>query len=289
MTLVRATFGCELAAAASHLRKTSSNKLLEATGSLNAFRISVDCVRSLTVDECSRRGPGSHRAKANILIVRREDVMTTSQEVVTGTSTQARRIGFGVVAGIVAGAAMAMYAMVAGATYLGTGFFTPLYHIASPLIGGEPMNTSMESAMSDGNFYFEGGPAVAGLAIHMGWSMLFGAAFALIAGVARVRRGAAIVAGVVYGLGVMAIMSLLTLPVTAEVVGGGKAVEEMPTMVGWTSFTIEHALFGFILGVWVALRPQQFLIDATSRRSVERRSRKRATGVTRGDRAATCV
>ncbi|HEX6331886.1 MAG TPA: hypothetical protein VF129_11465 [Actinomycetota bacterium] len=43
-------------------------------------------------------------------------------------------------------------------------------------------------------------------------------------------------------------MSWVTLPITAEVVGGGEAVDDMPSMVGWGTFTVEHALFGFVLG-----------------------------------------
>jgi hypothetical protein len=30
----------------------------------------------------------------------------------------------------------------------------------------------------------------------------------------------------------------------------------MPEIVGWGTFTIEHVIYGFVLGLWPALRPQ---------------------------------
>ena len=67
----------------------------------------------------------------------------------------------GAVAGIIAGMVMAMYAMIASATFLGQGFFTPLYGIASPLVGSEAMMTSLKQG-----FYFDLGPALVGLVVH---------------------------------------------------------------------------------------------------------------------------
>ena len=59
-----------------------------------------------------------------------------------------RTFGAGTVAGIVAGVAMAMYAMLAAVTYQDSGFFTPLYHIASTFIEPTAMETSMQRAMN---------------------------------------------------------------------------------------------------------------------------------------------
>jgi len=62
------------------------------------------------------------------------------------TEVWKRGIGLGVAGGIVAAIAMAMFAMIAAATYQGTGFFTPLYHIGSSLGGAAPME-AMKASM----------------------------------------------------------------------------------------------------------------------------------------------
>jgi hypothetical protein len=166
-----------------------------------------------------------------------------------------RTIGVGAAAGIVAALVMGLFAMIAAATYQGTGFFTPMYHIASPLIGGEAMMTSMEAAARGAVFTFDAGPALLGAAIHMAVGAVWGAVFFAVARALRFRvTSALVVAGVAFGLAVMLFMSWVTLPVTAAIVGGGKPIEDMPTMVGWGTFSIEHALFGLVLGMWAAAR-----------------------------------
>ena len=79
----------------------------------------------------------------------------------------ARPAIMGAMVGAVASLAMAMYTMIASATYQGTGFFTPLYHIASVFIEPKTMMTSMQHGMADSTFYFVFGPAVLGAVIHM--------------------------------------------------------------------------------------------------------------------------
>ncbi|MBW3589308.1 MAG: hypothetical protein KY429_07805 [Actinobacteria bacterium] len=147
----------------------------------------------------------------------------------------------GIVGGLVGGIVMAMFAMIAGATYLGTGFFTPMYHIAAFLIGPEEMKSSMDG----GTFYFSAGPAALGMMIHMVTAIGWGVLFALL--VSRIRIGGAslILLGAIYGLAVMAFMSFIALPI----IGQG----DMPTMVGWPTFSIEHVLYGATLGAWLGL------------------------------------
>jgi uncharacterized membrane protein YagU involved in acid resistance len=154
----------------------------------------------------------------------------------------------GAIAGMVAGAVMAMYAMLASATFLHQGFFTPLYGIASPIVGTGAMATSMRQGV-----YFSLGPALVGLIVHIMWSAMYGVIFALIARAARLHGLLAIVAGLVYGLAVHLVMSVIVLPL----VGQGGMVGE----IGPPSFTVEHLLFGLTLGVWVALRPQDISSD----------------------------
>jgi hypothetical protein len=74
------------------------------------------------------------------------------------------------VGGIVGATVMAMFAMIASATYQGTGFFTPLYHIGSSLGGAAPMEamkTSMEQAQSGDLLTWFTGPALTGALVHM--------------------------------------------------------------------------------------------------------------------------
>jgi hypothetical protein len=85
-----------------------------------------------------------------------------------GTSVS-RTLVVGAVAGMIAGAVMAMYAMKASATLLHQGVLTPLYGIASPLTGPDAMKTSMRQGM-----YLAPGPALIGLVVHMMWSAVFG-------------------------------------------------------------------------------------------------------------------
>ena len=65
------------------------------------------------------------------------------------------------------GAMVGAMAMIAAATYQGTGFFTPLYHIASVYIEPKTTMTSMQHGMADSTFYIVFGPAVLGAVIHM--------------------------------------------------------------------------------------------------------------------------
>ncbi len=48
--------------------------------------------------------------------------------------------------------------------------------------------------------------------------------------------------------------ALVVLPVVANLFGVGEAISDMPTMVGWGTFTVEHVLFGLVLGAIVAAR-----------------------------------
>lgn len=160
----------------------------------------------------------------------------------------------GAVWGIVAAAVMAMYAMVAGLTYLGSGFFTPLYHIASTILEPTAMMTSMQNAMEGkSDFYFSFGPAAVGMLIHFATGAVYGIVFALIARALRLSGAAAVVAGTVYGVAAMLLSSFVGLPAAAALFGGGDPIADMPKMVGWTTFTIEHVMFGAILGIgWIA-------------------------------------
>ena len=183
-----------------------------------------------------------------------------------------RAVAGGLIAGLVAATAMAMYAMVAGATYQGTGFFTPMYHIASTFIGPSTMETSMQQAMEGGAFYFRPGPAALGLATHITVGAAFGGVFGVLSRVLRLRGGIAVAGGIAYGLLVLVVMSFVGLPLVAGLFGAGEPIAEMPTMVGWPTFTIEHALFGLVLGLWPLVRPRDVAVEIPDTRTELRRA-----------------
>lgn len=158
----------------------------------------------------------------------------------------------GGVAGMVAGAVMAMFAMTASVTYQHHGFFTPLLHMSALVGSPDTMMRSVSEAMAGHRFWLAGGPAATGLAIHMVTSAMFGVAFAMVA--RRVRRGGALVAvGAAFGLVAFAASALVGLPLAAAVTGAGSTISDMAGMVGWATFAVEHVLFGLVLGV-VAMR-----------------------------------
>ncbi len=176
-------------------------------------------------------------------------VATADRRLVGEQTDVGAAVRTGAVWGIIAAAVMAMLAMIAGATYLGSGFFTPLYHIASSVIEPTAMMTSMEKAMAgETNFYFAFAPAAVGMMVHFMTGAIYGILFALIARSLRLSGGAAIAAGAAFGVGVLLLSSFVGLPVAAAVFGGGDPIADMPKMVGWTTFTIEHVMYGIVLG-----------------------------------------
>jgi len=144
--------------------------------------------------------------------------------------------------------------MVAAATYQGTGFFTPLYHIASSLIDPATMMRSIEAAAGGDAFTFSAGPAAVGVVPHLLTGAFWGAIFGLIVSTDRLHGVAGLFGGIVYGLVVMLVMSFIALPVLAEVFGGGDPISDMPRLVGWGTFTVEHAIYGAVLGLWPLVR-----------------------------------
>jgi len=165
------------------------------------------------------------------------------------TRNQNRLLSFliaGAITGMLGGAMMAMFTMLATATYLHMGFFTPLYVIASPLAGQQAMMT----AVHGGAFYFALGPAVLGLVVHMMWSALWGIIFGLIVSGLHLRGAAAVVGGMIYGVLVLLAMSFIVAPI----VGGPNFFQ----LLGWPTWTIGHLLFGMVVGLWPVLRRQDF-------------------------------
>jgi hypothetical protein len=150
-------------------------------------------------------------------------------------------------AGMVAALVMALFAMVWAATH-GLGFYTPLYQVTAVVEPG-PLGVSLREAAGGWRFYFEVGPAAAGMAVHLGIGAGFGALFALVARAVALRGVAAVAAGVAYGLAVGGLMGLVVLPWAAGETAGGQLVADAPRLLGWPVFTVEHLLYGLVLGL----------------------------------------
>ena len=101
---------------------------------------------------------------------------------------------------------------------------------------------------SMGTTYFSAGPALLGLLVHMVVGIVFGVVFAFGASRVELRGVAAVPVGIAYGLLVMLFMAYVGLPITAAPVRGGDLVSDMASLVGWGTFTAEHAIYGLVLG-----------------------------------------
>lgn len=158
----------------------------------------------------------------------------------------------GAVAGALASIAMGMYAMVAGLVN-GTGFFTPLHHIASLWASPDAMMGSMEAAMGGNDFRITAGTAVLGAVIHMMTGAMYGAVFGLVLSRLHLGRGALLAAGLAYGGLVFVMSAFVGLPLAAAIFDAGDPISNMAEMAGWTTFAVEHLLFGLALGALFSL------------------------------------
>ncbi len=170
----------------------------------------------------------------------------------TNPTSLSRALLVGAGAGVIASLAMAMYAMIAAYTK-DTGFFTPLYHIASLVTDDNDMMKSMMADQQGGDaFTFLAGPAILGAMIHMMTGAMYGAIFGAI--VSRLRLAFAVLSGigVVYGFLVFVVSAYIALPLAAAIFDSGDPIKNMAEMAGWGTFIIEHLLYGLTLGVLVA-------------------------------------
>jgi hypothetical protein len=153
-------------------------------------------------------------------------------------------------AGMAAAAVMALFSMVAAAPELGV--YGRLY-LVTAIVEPGPLEVSMAEAEAGSRTFLEVGGAAAGLAVHLGIGAGFGALFALLARGLRLRGPAALAAGALYGLAVMALMGLLVLPAAAGQTAGGELIADAPELLGWPVFAGEHLLYGLVLGAWTTL------------------------------------
>ncbi len=157
-------------------------------------------------------------------------------------------------AGVLASLVMAMFAMLAGATLLHSGFFTPLYRIAATFVGPDAMVQSMRAATAGQLFTFIAAPAMLGALVHMMVGAGYGAVFGLIADRVRLRGVALVGAALVWGLAVFAVSTWIALPVSAALFGGGDPVRNMAAAAGYGPFAVQHLIYGAALGL-LLLKP----------------------------------
>jgi hypothetical protein len=157
---------------------------------------------------------------------------------------------------MVASLVMAMYAMIAAATYQGVGFFTPLYHIGSLVISPDHMMMSMQQADAGNAFAFYAGPAVVGAAIHMMTGAAFGVMFAAIVLFTHLRGVATVIVGAFWGIVVYLSSAFVFLALAATIFGSGDQIKNMSSLVGQGTFLVEHVIYGAALGAitWLAAR-----------------------------------
>ena len=161
----------------------------------------------------------------------------------------------GIFAGFGASMMMGFFAMAASGTYAGRGFFTPAYHVAFT-IDPNTLGLSIQKAREGEPLFFSHEPFVFGVAAHVMVGAILGALFALLAPRLRLRERRALWGGLIYGLAIMVLMSVLILPVVAEMSGAGQPISRMGGDIGWPTWVALHAIFGLALGLWLYVRPQ---------------------------------
>lgn len=191
-----------------------------------------------------------------------------SSNVTEASSMLGKSIGLGAAAGIVASIAMGAYAMVAKFVQ-DEGFFTPVHQIATIFVSSRAFEDSVASAQSgEGAWEISLGAVLIGLAVHMVVGAVYGAVFGALVPVLKLVGSALLTAaGVVWGLVALVISAFVGLPVAAAIFGvdeigsgtfaGDNPIADMPEVAGWGTFTIEHLVFGLVLGLLFAVSDRQ--------------------------------
>ena len=161
----------------------------------------------------------------------------------------------GIFAGFGASTVMGVLAMVASGTYGGRGFFTPAYHV-SFTIDPITMGQSLQKANAGDRFFFSQESFIFGVGAHIMVGAVFGVLFAVLAMRLRLRDKRALWGGLIYGLAVMVLTSVVLLPLAGQMSGAGEAISRMGGEIGWPTWVVLHAIFGLALGTWVYVRPQ---------------------------------
>ena len=147
---------------------------------------------------------------------------------------------------------MALFMAVASATWGHAGFFSPFYRIAG-VLDPAAYDISLQEAATGSPFWFEPQTALPGACVHLALAGLFGMLFVLLAREGRgAGRAALVAAGVAWSL-LVAVVMVPTLGLAGREVGGGALISDAPSQLGWPTYLGMHLVFGFALGVVVAL------------------------------------
>lgn len=142
----------------------------------------------------------------------------------------------GLIAGLIAGVAMAMVAMIV-TLISGQGLLAAPQMIAEPFFG--PFHPGAINL----------GALIVGLMIHMMFSVVFGVIFGLIWQGIALGGIVSSVGGMIYGLILWAVMGFVVAPLV-----GSHVAQEVRTW-GWI---LAHLMFGLVLGLWPVVRPADF-------------------------------
>lgn len=137
----------------------------------------------------------------------------------------------GTIAGTIAGTFSLLYLMLAAPMFGHQTVLSPLYAMASPIVGPGALIASTQQLL-----YVRLDALLIGLLIHLWWSALSGVLYGL---VVRRWNPRPILTGVALGLAAMPVSGL-------------------NEVVGWPLLAVGYGMFGFILGHWPAARPGDF-------------------------------
>jgi hypothetical protein len=147
---------------------------------------------------------------------------------------------------------MGLFMAVASATWGDAGFFSPFYRIAG-VLDPAAYDISLQEAATGSRFWLEPQTALPGACVHLALAGLFGMLFVLLAREGRTAgRAAPVASGVVWGL-LVAVVMVPVLGLVGRQVGGGALISDAPSQLGWPTYLGMHLVFGFALGVLVAL------------------------------------
>ncbi|GAC1382529.1 MAG: hypothetical protein NVSMB48_13340 [Marmoricola sp.] len=102
--------------------------------------------------------------------------------------------------------------------------------------------------------------------IHMMTGAMYGAVFGVIVSRLALNGGMLAGIGMVYGFVVFLLSAYIALPVAAAIFNSGDAITHMARVAGWSTFLVEHLMFGIALGaIFAVARARQLATVAIAR------------------------
>ncbi|MEV6236073.1 hypothetical protein [Lentzea sp. NPDC051838] len=170
------------------------------------------------------------------------------------TGTLEHAVTRGATVGIAAALPTVALLMIAGGTYRGIGFATPMYSVIS-VLDPTPMFAALEAVGRGAAAPFQHQAFVAGLATCLMLGAVSGVVFTV--GVTRhqVRNWRALaIIGPMHGILMMALFYLGVLFVLSKFLNADLVAFSLSGLVGWPTLIAAHVLYGVVLAVWAARR-----------------------------------